>query len=99
VVRPTWMVRRSPLSRVQTYGHDGYERILAVVLLRPINVNVEMVQQGLAEGYRGAPSRVYCRDLRAAELQANRNRVRMWAQGAKHESRRPFRQRLKIRGD
>ena len=65
--------------RVHTYGQDGYGRILAVIFLGPVNVNLEMVQQGLAEMYRGAPCQAYCRDLRVAELSAKRHRVGMWA--------------------
>jgi len=65
--------------RVQTYGQDGYGRILAVIFLGPINVNLDMVQQGMAEVYRGGPCQAYCRDLRVAELSAKRHRVGMWA--------------------
>jgi len=68
--------------RMETYGQDGYGRILAVIFLGPINVNLEMVQQGRAEMYRGAPCKAYCRDLRVAELSAKRHRVGMWARGA-----------------
>lgn len=68
--------------RVQTYGQDGYGRILAVIFLGPINVNLEMVQQGMAEMYRGAPCKAYCRDLRVAELNAKRHRVGIWARGS-----------------
>jgi len=85
--------------QVETYGPDRFKRILAVAFLGPVNVNVEMVEQGLAEVYRGAPCQVYCRDLRVAELRAKRDRVGMWAQGPEYESPRVFRQRLKIRGD
>ena len=85
--------------RVETYGYDGYERILAVVFLGPINVNVELVEQGLAEVYRGAPCMAYCRDLRVAELRAKRDRVGMWAQREKYESPAAFRKRTKIQGD
>ncbi len=84
--------------RVETYGPDGFNRILAMVFLGTVNVNEEMVQQGLAEVYRGAPCKAYCRNLRAAELRAKQDRVGMWAQTS-YESPRAFRQRLKIRGD
>ncbi len=84
--------------RVETYGPDGFNRILAMVFLGTVNVNEEMVQQGLAEVYRGAPCKAYCRNLRAAELRAKQDRVGIWAQTS-YESPRAFRQRLKIRGD
>jgi endonuclease YncB( thermonuclease family) len=85
--------------QVETYDPDRFKRILAVVFLGSVNVNVEMVQEGLAEVYQGAPCKAYCRDLRVAEIGARRDRVGMWAQGAEYESPRAFRQRLKIRGD
>jgi len=85
--------------RVQTYSPDGFNRTLAMVLLGTVNVNLEMVQQGLAEVYRGAPCQAYCRDLRVAELRAKRDRVGMWAQGDRYESPAAFRQRMRIRRD
>ncbi len=85
--------------RVETYGPDGFNRILAMVFLGTVNVNEEMVQQGLAEVYRGAPCKAYCRNLRAAELRAKQDRVGMWAQGTGYESPAAFRRRLNIQGD
>ncbi len=85
--------------RVETYGPDGFNRILAMVFLGTVNVNEEMVQQGLAEVYRGAPCKAYCRNLRAAELRAKQDRVGMWAQGNTYESPPAFRKRLNIRGE
>ncbi len=85
--------------RVETYGPDGFNRILAMVFLGTVNVNEEMVQQGVAEVYRGAPCKAYCRNLRAAELRAKQDRVGMWAQGTAYESPQAFRQRHRIQGD
>ena len=83
--------------RVETNGNRGDKRILAVVFFGPINVNVDMVQQGLAEVNRGA-CQAYCRDLRVAELRAKRDRVGMWAQREKYESPAAFRKRMQIAG-
>ncbi|MGD0267381.1 MAG: thermonuclease family protein [Candidatus Methylomirabilota bacterium] len=77
--------------QVQTYGPDRFKRILTIAFLGAVNVNVEMVEQGLAEVYRGAPCQAYCRDLRVAELRAKRDRVGMWMQGEKYESPNAFR--------
>lgn len=85
------------IVRVETYGPDRFKRILAVAFLGAVNVNVEMVQQGLAEVYRGASCKAYCRDLKVAELRAKQDRVGMWAQGERYESPAAFRRRLKIR--
>ncbi len=85
--------------RVESYGPDGFNRILAMVFLGTVNVNEEMVQQGLAEVYRGAPCKAYCRNLRAAELRAKQDRVGMWRQVDRYESPAVFRKRLNIRGE
>jgi micrococcal nuclease len=69
--------------RVESYGQDGSDRTLAIVFLRTVNVNVEMVQLGLAKVDRGAPCKVYCRDLRVAERRARRDQVGMWAQASR----------------
>ncbi len=84
--------------RVDAYGPDEYKRVLAVVWDEQINVNLLMVAMGYAEVYRGAPCKVYCRELEDAEAKARQYRVGMWAQGS-YESPAAFRQRLKIRGD
>jgi micrococcal nuclease len=47
--------------QVQTYGPDKYKRILAIAFLGAVNVNVEMVEQGLVEVYRGGPCRAKAR--------------------------------------
>jgi len=85
--------------RVETYGPHGFNHTLAMVFLGTINANVEMVQQGLAEVYRGTPCKAYCRDLRVAELRAKQDRIGMWAQGASYESPATFRRRWNIQGD
>lgn len=90
---------RGRTIQMETFGEDGYEQNLAVVFLGPINVNVEMVEQGLAEVYRGAPCKAYCRDLRVAEVRAKRDRVGMWAKEAGYESPAAFRKRTKNQGD
>lgn len=85
--------------RVDAYGPDKYQRVLAVVWDEQINVNLVMVAMGYAEVYRGSSCQVYCQELEEAEIKARRDRVGMWVQGPNYESPRTFRQRLKIRGD
>ncbi len=85
--------------RVDAYGPDKYQRVLAVVWDGQINVNLLMVAMGYAEVYRGAPCQVYCLELQDAEAKARRDRVGMWAQGPGYESPRAFRQRHRIQGD
>jgi len=86
--------------QVETYGPDRWKkRILAVIFDEQINVNLLMVAMGYAEVYRGAPCRVYCRELKDAEAKARRERVGMWAQAANYEAPAAFRKRMRIRGD
>ena len=85
--------------RVDAYGPDRYNRVLAVVWEGQANVNLLVVAMGYAEMYRGAPCQVYCRELEEAEAKARRDRVGMWAQGDKYESPAEFRKRMRIRGD
>jgi endonuclease YncB( thermonuclease family) len=85
--------------RVDAYGPDKYNRVLAVVWDGQVNVNLLMVAMGYAEVYRGAPCQAFCRELEQAEAMARRDRVGMWAQGAAYESPAAFRTRVKIRGD
>ncbi len=58
-----------------------------------------MVAMCYAEVYRGASCQVYCRELAAAEANARRDRVGMWAQGASYESPRDFRRRMRLSGN
>ncbi len=85
--------------RVDAYGPDRSDRILAVVWDGLVNVNLLLVVMGYAEVYRGAPCQVYCRALEDAEAQARQERVGMWAQGTAYESPQAFRQRHRIQGD
>ena len=84
--------------RVDAYGPDQYKRVLGVIWEEQVNVNLLVVTMGYAEVYRGAPCVVYCQDLQAAESKARQDRVGMWAQGARYESPRDFRHRLRLSG-
>lgn len=84
---------------MDAYGPDRYKRVLAVIWDGQVNVNLVMVAVGYAEVYRGDPGQVYCRELEQAEAKAKRDRVGMWAQGAKYKSPAAFRKRMRIRGD
>ena len=85
--------------RVDAYGRDQHQRVLAVLWDEQLNVNLLLVAMGYAEIYRGAPCQVSCRELEQAEAQAQRDRVGMWAQGEKYGSPRTFRQRLRLSGN
>jgi endonuclease YncB( thermonuclease family) len=80
--------------RLELYGPDIYRRILAVIWAGDTNVNVQMVRVGLAEIYRGARCRAYCRDLAEAETGARRERSGIWGQ-ALYESPTVYRRRTR----
>jgi len=77
---------------IKEYGHDRYGRILGVVSLGGRNFNLEMVEAGFAEVYRGHPAPG--QDLtpyRKAEEQARTAKRGMWLLGDKYVSPREWR--------
>jgi len=77
---------------IKEYGHDRYGRTLAEVFLDGKNINLEMVDAGFAEVYRGDPA--LGQDLAPywkAEEQARAAKRGMWVQGSKYLSPREWR--------
>ena len=77
---------------IKEYGHDRYGRTLGEVFLDGRNVNLEMVDAGFAEVYRGDPA--LGQDLAPywkAEEQARAAKRGMWVQGSKYVSPREWR--------
>ena len=85
--------------RLETYGPDRYQRVLAVIWDEQINVNLLMVAMGYTEVYRGARCQVYCRELDDTEAKARWDRVGIWVQGEKYESPVAFQKRKRIQGE
>jgi endonuclease YncB( thermonuclease family) len=77
--------------RVDAYGPDKSQQLLAVVWDEQIKVNLLIVAMGYADEYRAAPCQVYCREQEEAEARARRDRVGGWTQGTKYESPAAFR--------
>lgn len=77
---------------MKTYGLGGYNRILAEVFINDINMNLEMVKAGLAEVYQGSlPETFNAAPYLAAQDQAAKRRIGMWAQGSRYKSPRQWR--------
>ena len=77
---------------IKGYGTGRNNRILGVVYVGRKNVNLELIEAGLAEVYRGRPPRGF--DLSpylTAEAQAKSQRRGMWSQGAKYISPKDWR--------
>jgi endonuclease YncB( thermonuclease family) len=79
---------------VELFGSDAYKRRLAVLWVEGANINVAMVRAGLAEMYRGRRCEAYCRALREAEAEAQREHAGMWAL-ARYESPARYRKRVR----
>ena len=72
---------------IKSYGQGYYGRILGVVFVDGMNVNLEMVKQGLAEVYRGPPAKgLDLESYRKAENKARESKLNMWSLGDKYIS-------------
>jgi micrococcal nuclease len=77
---------------LKTYGLGGYNRILAEVFTGGTNINLKMVEMGLAEVYQGSrPKEFDAAPYLAAQDRAKKNRVGMWTQGSRYKSPRQWR--------
>jgi endonuclease YncB( thermonuclease family) len=77
---------------IKSYGPDRYGRTLAEVVLGNRNINIEMIQAGLSEGYRGKPaSGLDLVPYRKAEEEAKTAKRGMWVLGEKYISPRDWR--------
>ena len=66
------------------------------IYLDDMNVNLRMVQVGLAEAYKGQPAKGFnTGPYRYAEEKARFEGVNMWSQGDKYVSPRTWRKRRK----
>lgn len=85
--------------KVDIYGIDQYQRVLAYVFSDGRNMNLELVRAGLAEVYKGGEYGPFKRELIEAEREARGARRGMWVLGNQYESPREFRKRLRVRGE
>jgi len=82
---------------VEMYGVDRYKRLLATIFLDGKDINLAMIEAGLAEVYRGPESgNPYKQQYQAAEETARSTKKHMWVQGDTYESPRAYRKRVGI---
>jgi micrococcal nuclease len=82
---------------VEIYGVDRYKRLLATIFLDGKDINLAMIEAGLAEVYRGPESsNPYKLQYQAGEETARSARKNMWVQGDTYESPRAYRKRVGI---
>jgi micrococcal nuclease len=83
--------------RVEIYGVDRYKRLLATTFVDGKDINLAMIEAGLAAVYRGPESgHPYTPQYQAAEAAARAARKGMWVQGDAYESPRAYRKRVGI---
>jgi endonuclease YncB( thermonuclease family) len=76
------------------YVTDRYDRMLGIVDVNGKNVNLEMVQAGLAEVYRGKPAPVFdYKPYQKEEETARRAERGMWSPGDQYTSLNPWRKK------
>ena len=81
---------------IKSHGKDRYGRTLGVVFVDGMNVNLEMVKEGLAEVYRGRPAKGFDNGpYQKAEAQAREAKLNMWSLGDKYISPKDWRKKNK----
>jgi endonuclease YncB( thermonuclease family) len=70
------------MVQIKEFGSDHYRRVLGVAYLKGKNMNLRMVQVGLAEADRGHPPKGFDpKPYRTAEYHARKASRGMWSQG------------------
>jgi endonuclease YncB( thermonuclease family) len=83
--------------KVEIYQVDRYKRLLSTVFLDGKDINLAMIEAGLAEVYRGPEfGNPYKQQYQAAEAAANAAKKGMWVLGDQYESPRDYRRRVGI---
>jgi len=77
--------------RIEVYGVDQYQRLLAFVFLGEQNLNVTLVREGLSEVYHNGTFGPYKSDIYKAERLAREEMKGIWSLGDEYESPRVFR--------
>jgi micrococcal nuclease len=82
---------------VEIYQVDRYQRLLSTIFLDGKDINLAMIDAGLAEVYRGPESgNPYKARYQVAEDTARSVKKGMWIQGDTYESPRAYRRRVGI---
>jgi micrococcal nuclease len=82
---------------VEIYHVDRYKRLLSTIFLDGKDINLAMIEAGLAEVYRGPESGNPYKPLYQAAEEAVRSvKKGMWIQGDTYESPRAYRKRVGI---
>ncbi len=79
--------------RIKSYGTGSYNRLLSEVFTENgTNVNLELIRQGMAEVYRGAPPKGFNRKpYHEAEAAAKSRKAGIWSLGSSYKSPKQWR--------
>lgn len=78
--------------RIKQYGTGGYNRMLAEIYVHGDNINLAMIQKGLAEVYRGKPPETLDIDAyKRAQNEARSKQIGIWSLGKRYKSPRQWR--------
>jgi micrococcal nuclease len=82
---------------VEIYGVDRYNRLLSTIFIDGKDINLAMIEAGLAEVYQEPESgNPYKPQYQAAEEAARAAKKGMWVLGNAYESPRAYRKRVGI---
>ena len=77
---------------IKSYGTDQYGRTLGKIYFNGNNINLEMVKAGLAEVYRGRPSKGFDNgQYLKAETEARGEKLNMTSLGTRYISPKKYR--------
>jgi endonuclease YncB( thermonuclease family) len=80
------------MVEIKSYGLDRYDRILGLIFVDGININLRMVEAGLAEVYQGRKPKSFDTYLfERAEYLAKRDKRNIWTLGDNYISPRQWR--------
>lgn len=85
-------------ARIEILAIDRYKRMVCIVRIDNKNVNLEMLQAGMAEAYTEYLRKPYLKPFEQVENRAKSLRIGIWSLGDKYERPSEFRKRLRIRG-
>jgi micrococcal nuclease len=83
--------------QIEIFGVDRYKRLLSTIFIDGKDINLVMIEMGLAEVYRGPESdNPYKQQYQAAEEAARAAKKGMWILGSDYESPRAYHKRVGI---
>lgn len=79
---------------LKQHGTGSYNRVLAEIFLGPANINLSLLETGMAEVYQGnPPSSLDIRAFKAAETRARQKKAGIWSLGKRYQSPRAWRKK------